>query len=286
MNALALYEPEYKRNQTIVKLFGVDDNKKIKVITMNILRNKGVEAHSRFDVMKECFSDEEIQLMRELHENDCKLSENITRAKSKIFELAFCNKWDYFFTATLDPKKYDRTNLEVFHHDLTQWFNNIKKKKGFKVDFLLIPELHTDGKSWHMHGFLYGIPPEELVQFKIGDKMGKKLAEKVKNGDVVFNWPAYQNKFGFCDLEPIRSHEAVSKYMTKYINKNLASSVTELNAHLYYHSRGLQFAEIVKVGRMTAIIQPTYENEYCKISWLPYSEKALNAILDTIVCTD
>lgn len=44
--------------------------------------------------------------------------------------------------------------------------------------------------------------------------MGKAIADKVCRGDIVFNWKAYQKKFGFCDLEPIVNHEAVAKYLT------------------------------------------------------------------------
>lgn len=109
-----------------------------------------------------------------------------------------------------------------------------------------MPEKHSDGTSWHIHGFLHGLPKEHLKQFVVGDVMGKGLAEKVKRGDVVYNWLPYAKKFGFCDLEPIKNPEAVSKYMMKYINKNLASSVKDLNAHLYYHSRGLNKAETIK----------------------------------------
>lgn len=108
--------------------------------------------------------------------------------------------------------------------------------------------------------------------------MGKALAEKVKKGEVVYCWPVYSKKFGFCDLEPIRNHEAVSKYITKYINKNLYSSVTALNAHQYYHSRGLQEAVVIKKGTMSANIVPTYKNDYCSVAWLDYSDELLQAL--------
>ena len=134
-----------------------------------------------------------------------------------------------------------------------------------------------------MHGLLHGLPVEHLKRFQIGDVMGKKLAEKVKNGDEVYNWIPYFEKFGFCDLEPIRSPEAVSKYITKYINKNLANSVTALNAHLYYVSRGLNTAETIKKGTMLADIVPDFENDYCKVTWLEYSDKLLQTLSDSFL---
>lgn len=232
---------------------------------MNVLRTAGVEDENEFRAERGTV-------------NDSKLADNISRAKSRIFELAFCNPWDYFFTGTLNPNLQDRTDLELFHKQFTQWIRNYNRRYGTNIKFLLIPELHEDGKSWHIHGFLYGLSAEHLKQFKVGDKMGKSLAEKVKNGDEVYNWTAYSKRFGFCDLEPIRNHEAVSKYITKYISKSLAHSVTELNAHLYYHSRVLQFADKVKQGSFFGDISYTYENEYCSVAWLPYSSELLEEL--------
>ena len=267
---MPLQDVKYKYDQTIIKVFGCGDNLKIKVIRMKCLRTAGVECD---EVIERCSV------------NDKKLSENISRAKSTIFEYAFCNPWDYFFTATLDKSKYDRQDLEKFHKDLTQWFRDYGKKHNIKIDFLLIPELHSDGVSWHMHGFIHGLPASHLKQFVIGDVMGKAIAEKVKNGDVVYNWLPYAKKFGFCDLEPIRNSEAVSKYITKYINKNLSSSVTELNAHMYYHSRGLKKADCIKKGTMVAPIASSYENDYCSVSWLDYSDDLLQDLCNSFVDT-
>lgn len=269
---LPLQDRKYKYNQTILKVFGSGENKRIKLITMNVLRTQGIEDDSEKHPERGSV-------------NECKLDENITRTKSKIFELAFCNPWEWFFTATLDKNKYDRTDLKKWHKDLTQWIRDYNKKHNLSIKFLLIPELHSDGVSWHMHGFLYDLPVEHLTQFKIGDKMGKALAEKVKKGDIVYNWEPYMFKFGFCDLEPIRNPEAVSKYITKYINKNLATSVTELNAHQYYHSRGLKVAEVKKIGTMTMAVDiaPDYFNEYCSVYWLPYDDELLQNIADSII---
>lgn len=262
-----LKDVKYKYNQWVLKVFGTGDNKKIKLIRMNVLRTEGVIDDNDTGVLRGVYNDE-------------KLAESICRTRSKIFELAYCNPWQWFFTGTLDPKRYDRSDLEKYHKSLTQWLRDYNKKHGTEIKFLLIPELHSDGQSWHMHGFFYGLPEEHLTRFKLGDRMGKALAEKVKNGDEVYNWQPYMKKFGFCDLEPIRNAEAVSKYITKYISKNLATSVTELNAHMYYHSRGLSFAETIKKGSMPFApdIEPTYANEYCDVYWLPYSEALLQEL--------
>lgn len=270
---VGLKDVKYKREQTILKVYGYGEHKKIKVLKLRYLRTAGISDENEFKPAKCTINDE-------------KLAENIARAKSKIFELAFCNPWQYFFTATLSPEKYNRMDLSKFHKDITQFLRDTGKKYGTKIAFLLIPELHEDGKSWHMHGFLHGVPEKELQQFVIGNKMGKVLAEKVKNGEKVYNWLSYQKKFGYCSLEPVRNHEAVSKYVTKYINKNLAKSVKELNAHLYYHSRGLNTAETIKKGTMLADIVPDYENEYCSIKWFDYDEQLLKQLKENLISID
>ena len=265
-----LKDRAYNYDQTLFKVFGEGKDKKIKLVRMNYLKTSGVEL-------------EDIEYVRGTV-NENKINESILRSKSKIFELAFCNPWDWFFTGTINPNKQDRTDLELFHKQLTQWLRDYNKKYKLNIKFLFVPEKHKDGKSWHIHGFIYGLPVEHLVQFQVGDKMGKGLAEKVMRGDIVYNWKAYFNRFGFCDLEPIRNHEAVSKYVTKYINKELANSVTELNAHTYYHSRGLKFAELIKKGTMIwEDIAPTYENDYCSVVWLDYSEELYNNLLNKYI---
>lgn len=265
-----LKDRAYNYDQTLLKVFGSGENKKIKLVRMNYLKTSGIEL-------------DDIEYVRG-QVNDNKINESILRSKSKIFELAFCNPWDWFFTGTINPNKQDRTDLELFHKQLTQWLRNYNRLNNLNIKFLFVPEKHKDGNSWHIHGFIYGLPVEHLKQFQVGDVMGKGLADKVQKGDIVYNWLAYFNRFGFCDLEPIRNQEAVSKYVTKYINKELANSVTELNAHTYYHSRGLKFAELKKRGTMNwDSIAPTYENDYCSVVWLDYSEELYNNLLNKYI---
>lgn len=265
-----LKDRAYNYDQTLLKVFGSGENKKIKLVRMNYLKTSGIEL-------------DDIEYVRG-QVNDNKINESILRSKSKIFELAFCNPWDWFFTGTINPNKQDRTDLELFHKQLTQWLRNYNRLNNLNLKFLFVPEKHKDGNSWHIHGFIYGLPVEHLKQFQVGDVMGKGLADKVQKGDIVYNWLAYFNRFGFCDLEPIRNQEAVSKYVTKYINKELANSVTELNAHTYYHSRGLKFAELKKRGTMNwDSIAPTYENDYCSVVWLDYSEELYNNLLNKYI---
>lgn len=77
--------------------------------------------------------------------NDDKLSNNITRARNKIFEYVLCNDFNFFVTLTLNPQKYDRNNLSLFNHDLNIFIRDYNKRKNANIKFLFIPETHVDG---------------------------------------------------------------------------------------------------------------------------------------------
>lgn len=247
---------------TFVKLYECGELKKVKLVLMKSVKNSLVEIETSNELRG-----------KKGEINDSKLQCNISRTKQKIFELAFCNPWEYFFTGTLDKSKYNREDLEKFHKDFTQFIRDMNKKYELQIKYLVVPELHSDKKSWHLHGFILGLPKNMLSKFEIGQRMGKAIAEKVQHGEIVYNWEDYSSKFGFCDLEPIKNHEAVAKYITKYINKELANNVTELNAHQYYRSRDLQEAKTLKKGAIDwRSITPDYSNDYCKICWLSYDD--------------
>ena len=201
--------------------------------------------------------------------NDNKLYNNLIRAKMKVFEYSMCNNFEYFVTLTLSPEKYDRYNLTKFIKDLGQFIRDYRKKNSVNIQYLLIPEQHENG-AWHMHGLMKGIPEEHLVLNDNGYK----------------DWKAYSEKFGYMSIDNIRNQEAVSKYITKYISKSIdvGKGVTEKNKKLYYASRGLKTAEIIKKGMLSAVeiesIPWQFENDYVKTVML--SNEDLKKVIDII----
>lgn len=210
-----------------------------------------------------------------IEKNPQKLANNISRAKSTIYELALCNDWDYFCTFTLDKEKYDRYDLEKFHKDFTQKIRDLNKKEGYNIKFLLIPEKHKDG-AWHMHGLVAGISAEDVLEFTEDRALPKYINDKLQRNEKVCYWKTYQDKFGFCILEEIKNIYKVSAYITKYICKDLDKSIKEINAHLYYCSRGLSRATEITRGfidmPLLDNIQFNFENDYLKIHWCDEEE--------------
>ena len=100
-----------------------------------------------------------------------KLEESIIRTRSRIYELAICNEWDFFVTLTLDKSKYDRMDLKKYRKDLAQFIRDYNKKYKINIKYLLIPEMHKDG-AWHMHGLIIGLPIEHLEKMRMAIWIG------------------------------------------------------------------------------------------------------------------
>lgn len=208
---------------------------------------------------------------------------NISRARSRIFELARCNDWEYFCTLTLSSE-YDRTDLNGWQKAFSQWLRDYRKK-GFEVKYLLVPEQHKNG-AWHMHGFFAGIG--EAAPFTaqdIGnssteaDVAAYKAAELNKGG--YLNWKDYSKRWGYCSLAEVHSIEAASRYITKYVTKSLAMDNLISGAHLFYASRGLNSAEVVACDSIPLDEKAFREglsgckhfcNEFCEQWWVKNPE--------------
>lgn len=168
--------------------------------------------------------------------HDTKLDAARSRARSVIIQLALCNKWDYFFTATQDDAKRNRYDLFSFCNDLSQFVRDMRKKYKTPVQYMFVPEPHGDG-AWHVHGFLSGLPAEATASFIPGIHP-RKLVES-----GYINWPDYQKKFGFCSLGEIKDEVACAHYMADYITKDVCDCAARTpGSHLYYCSRALRRA--------------------------------------------
>lgn len=203
------------------------------------IKNSGFEDDRKFEYKRDV--------------NKEKLSNNIARARSKIFEYAICNEFEYFVTLTLNRDYLDRYDLKEYIKKLGQFIRDYRKKYKVNVQYLLIPEKHIDG-AWHMHGLLKGIPKEQLKINKHGYK----------------DWEAYSKRFGYISIDDIRSQIAVSKYITKYISKSIDTGrgVTEKESKLYYCSRGLKKPIKIHEGTLKSYqlinIYFEFENDYIR----------------------
>lgn len=263
-NLRLLKAHRYSYNVAILKSYG---NVGYQLIQMNCVRNKGVECDT---YTEKCTV------------NDTKLLNNITRARSTVRQYGLCNAWQYFVTLTFNQELVDRYNLPLLLQKVSQWIRDYRKKYGFDILYVLIPEQHKDG-AWHMHGFIMGLPAEHIKLFTLAEHLPDYIRKKLIGKELVYNWPAYADKFGHVTIEPIRSHERAVNYILKYINKDLERSVTTLGAHLFYASQHLQKAQEIKRGTLTEQFPVDFENEYCKVTWFNSCDYNRNYLQDCII---
>lgn len=226
------------------------------------------------------YNDEKATGLHEKKETlaDEKARSNIRRAQRSIEGYALCNDWQWFFTGTISPEKWDRKNLDGFRAALMQFIRDERKRTGAPIHAVLVPELHKKKDGWHIHGLISGLPSDALQEFDIRQRLPKYLSDKIKAGEPVYNWPAYALRFGWVDVEPVRNRDAAARYVTKYITKgyeNVTAKAIQVGKHLYYVTRGLRAPERIESapGRNPealpagAIGGNCYEYDYGFVQW-------------------
>ncbi|WP_028830200.1 rolling circle replication-associated protein [Proteocatella sphenisci] len=254
-----LKQRAYDYNICVLKKY--NDNT-YKLTRHNVLRVKGVEIDDKIS-----------DFVR--GSNDKKMLESISRTKSTIFEYGMCNDWDFFVTFTIDKNKHDRYDLKAYYAKFSQFLRNYNKRHNLKVKYLFIPEKHKDG-AWHMHGFMSGLPESHLTLLTEDMVLPYRIIEKIRKGEIVYSWASYSERFGFLTMEKIRDKDKASSYITKYISKDLADCISDTNSKMYYCSKGLKKAEIVKKGRISANIHPSFSNDYVEIKYFDNADLALS----------
>lgn len=131
-------------------------------------------------------------------------SKNLIRSKQAIYNLSRSNHWDFFGTITFSVDRYD---YQVCKKRLLTFFNHIKNRSSPDFCYLAIPELHKDG-AIHFHCLFSGISPDIIT-------LGFK-------GLYSFN----NFRFGHSELSIVKDTCRVSSYITKYITKDIDTSIT------------------------------------------------------------
>lgn len=208
--------------------------------------------YSKMPIKRSGFEEEnKLKVKRDV--NAKKLGNNVARARTRVFEYAICNDFDFFITLTINGDKLDRYDIKEYIKKLGQFIRDYRKKYDADIQYLLMPEKHVDG-AWHVHGLINGIPEKHLI----------------KNEHGYLDWEYYKKKFGYCSIDRIKNKEAVSKYITKYIRKSFDTNrgITEKESKLYYCTRGLKRPKKIKEGTLNGHqldkIPFKYENDYVR----------------------
>ena len=208
------------------------------------------------------------QFKNQMRSEGERFSNSVSRSKARIFELAMCNEFNFFCTFTQDQKLRDRFDLKEFRKDFAQFVRNLNRNRpeDKKIKYLLIPEQHQDG-AWHMHGLLKGLEVGDLREFTLEEKLPERIRKQITKGVKIYDWTKYRKAFGYFTCTEIENKTACSKYITKYISKDLQKTVRESGEHLFFASQGLKSREAVVKNCFDKcpVSEWDFENDFIKI---------------------
>lgn len=132
---------------------------------------------------------------------------SLTRTVNTIYHLSRSNSWDWFITFTFNPNLVDSFNYSECTRYLSKWLNNVRRSCP-DMRYLVVPELHQSGR-YHFHGL-----------FANCDALGfADSGKKTSDGQMIYNVGKY--RLGFTTATRINDNARVTKYICKYINKDL-----------------------------------------------------------------
>lgn len=137
---------------------------------------------------------------------------SMNRSKQMIYGIARSNEWNFFLTLTFDRNLVDSSDYALVVKKAQKWLDNIRQRISPQIKYLIVPELHADGKHWHLHGLLANCPELTLTD----------SGHRSKSGLPIYNLQNW--RYGFSTITRVTHNHKVSAYISKYITKELASS--------------------------------------------------------------
>lgn len=181
---------------------------------------------------------------------------SLARTKAMIGMYARSAAWEWFVTLTFAPNKADRENFGECMGKARNWFQNARKRLAPDLQYLVVPELHADGKSWHVHALLSATGNMEFVD------SGRK-----KNGQDIYNLSGWS--CGFSTATKVRDIYRVQKYILKYITKECHAMAA--GAHRYYVSNNLPMPKesvfCVEPGEQERVIKEIADSLGVEVSY-------------------
>jgi len=192
------------------------------------------------------------------------------RTINSIYDIARCNRWDWFFTFTFAPDKVkDRYDYAELSKTMTFWLNNVRKRKCPDMVYLVVPEQHKDG-AWHFHGLF-----SNCSGLTMADSGHKDSQDR-----IIYNITDF--KLGFTTATPVSDSEKACSYLVKYITKELCAATP--NMRRYWASKNCNrpteefcilegdYMEKLQILIPGSVHQKSVENEFQKVTYFEYRE--------------
>jgi hypothetical protein len=211
------------------------------------------------------------EVTRTQEQIDDSLERSLARTRREMLDLAECNDWDMFVTLTFDPKKHPRCNeIPYALNKVDNWLMNQKRKYGH-FDHLGVYEPQKSGNI-HFHMLLNGFTGHYHEV-----PLSKRQKNRKQEGLHAYKIDSWERNNGFADMETIVDKDRLAKYMMKYLQKDLSSSIHGKGSKRYFASKGLtrpkktywlELSEMIATGNYTEHQLEHYENDYVEITTL------------------
>lgn len=175
------------------------------------------------DGSEQLSSGEDIRRTSETERTESEFREDVLkRNRERVFDIVYCNHWDWFLTITFDPKKVDSSNVSEVMRKLQYWLNHKVQRSGLK--YILVPEKFKHSDGIHCHALINDVVRTTYSnRIRVGKKsvpeeICKQEHIEYSDADKIYNVPDW--KYGFSTALPISENAGkLSVYLTKYITK-------------------------------------------------------------------
>ena len=208
--------------------------------------------------------------LEEFYKNES-LRVSYIRTINNIYDVARCNKWEWFLTFTFSPEKVkDRYDYKELSKVMSKWLSHMRERKCPDMVYLVVPEQHKDG-AWHFHGLFRNIGGLTMVDRGLLDDQDR----------IIYNIQDY--KLGWTTATKVGDAARASSYLLKYITKELCA-VTP-NMRRYWASKNCErpseefcilegdYLEKVQMLFPESVHMKSVENEFQKVTYFEYRER-------------
>lgn len=185
---------------------------------------------------------------------------SIKQTKNRIYDIARANEWEWFITLTFDRKKKDSSDYDEVTKSLQNFLENIRKRQCPNIKYLIVPELHADGKHYHFHGLLANC---NNLCFTYSGHCDKKSNKPIYN---IAKWTC-----GFSTATQIEDSSRASSYITKYITKECCIILKNKKRYYASHNVNKPIEEYVIVDFDEFINERGSQISYCKTIDVPHA---------------
>lgn len=170
------------------------------------------------------------------------------RVKEKVFDIIYCNQWEYFLTITIDPKKMDSSSPSEVMKNLSTWLYH--QTRFNDLSYILVPERFKKSNGIHAHALISAgdLGLEYSGRIRIGkqsltqeycDRTGIDYTEY----DKIYNATAWP--YGFSTAIKVSNNDgALSTYLSKYITKN----ADMIFGRYYWSSRNIEREPVIELS--------------------------------------